>query len=661
MTKTKMDTDELAIEEGYAKKIGKSQDSDEDRGNWTNKAEFLLSMIGYAVGLGNVWRFPYLAFQNGGGAFLIPYLIMLCVAGLPIFFLEVSLGQFCSQGPLGAFRGVPIVKGLGFAMVVISVYVGIYYNVVITYTLFYLFSSFTADVPWRGCGNPWNTNECVDSHLTANVTCLTNITANSTGLFLENNLTDFASTILPNVSSAAGFNQSLVNTTCLDRVSPSENYWKNRVLGLTDGIHNLGSVRLELVLILMLAWAIIYLCLLKGVKSSGKAVYFTATFPYVVLTILLVRGLTLDGAFDGVVYFFKPRWELLKESKVWKDAATQIFYSLSASWGGLITLSSYNKFNNNCYRDSLIVVLTNSFTSIYAGVAVFSVIGFMANVLKTDISKVVADGPGLAFVVYPEALSQMPISPLWAVLFFLMLFTLGLDTMFATLETIVTSFTDVFPTTLRRHKALFTLAVCVVLFLLGIPLVTQGGFYYLHLMDSYAASYTLILCAIVEMLAISYIYGLDRFCDDIKLMTGKAPGLYWRITWSFVSPAVLLFIFIYSLANYKPLKLNDYAFPPWANAIGWLTVASSALLIPAVAIFQVASRDGSFFERLKSACKPERKWRPYLKQDRTGRYAPKTDIFFPPVDNRSDSPICDSKARLFYSPDSSMSSMTSAT
>uniref|UniRef100_H2YE53 Transporter n=1 Tax=Ciona savignyi TaxID=51511 RepID=H2YE53_CIOSA len=536
----------------YSINFPQEYDETGERGNWTNKAEFLLSMIGYAVGLGNVWRFPYLAFENGGGAFLIPYLTMLVLAGLPIFFLEVSLGQFCSQGPLGAFNGVPLVKGLGAAMVVVSVYVGIYYNVVISYTLYFLFSSFTSELPWARCNNQWNTQACVHS------------------------------------SSIYNSNQTPQNIPKgHTRVSPSEEYWNFKVLEKTNNIENLGKIRWELALILLLAWIIIYGCLIKGIKSSGKAVYFTATFPYVVLTILLARAFTLEGAMDGVFYFFNPKWDKLLTAKVWKDAATQIFYSLSASWGGLITLSSYNKFNNNCYRDSIIVVITNSFTSIFAGVTIFAVIGFMAHVLKTDIASVAADGPGLAFVVYPEALTQMPVSPLWSVLFFLMLFTLGLDTMFATLETIVTSLTDAFPRQLRHQKCIFTLAVCVFLLLIGLPLVTQGGFYYLHLLDSYVASYSLIVCAIVEMLSISYIYGLNRFCDDIKMMTGRRPNVYWRVTWSLVSPAVLTFILVYSIANYKPLKLDDYSFPVWANVLGWFTVASSVLCIPVGAALEV--------------------------------------------------------------------------
>lgn len=79
-------------------------------------------------------------------------------------------------------------------------------------------------------------------------------------------------------------------------------------------------------------------------------VYFTATFPYIVLIILLVRGATLDGAKDGIEFYLKPDWELLKKPKVWADAAGQVFFSLSVGLGGLMSFASYNKFHNNIYR-----------------------------------------------------------------------------------------------------------------------------------------------------------------------------------------------------------------------------------------------------------------------------------------------------------------------
>uniref|UniRef100_A0A8C4PZ60 Transporter n=1 Tax=Eptatretus burgeri TaxID=7764 RepID=A0A8C4PZ60_EPTBU len=465
------------------RKMSDVGDENQARGNWSNKMDFILSMVGYAVGLGNVWRFPYLAFRNGGGAFLIPYLTMLAVAGLPIFFMEVAIGQFASQGPISVWKAIPALQGCGVAMVIISVLIAVYYNIIICYTLFYLFASFTNVLPWGSCSNDWNTPFCrakesaLEQCLHVNVT---NTTTNMTSCFANKNITS---------------------------VSGSEEYFKFYMLKISDGIHEPGSLRWHLVLCLLLAWIVVYLCLIRGIKTSGKVVYFTATFPYVVLIILLIRGVTLNGAFDGILYFITPHWDCLFEATVWKDAATQIFFSLSAGWGGLITLSSYNKFHNNVYRDTLVVTFANSATSVFAGFVIFSVIGFMAKSLNVPIKDVADEGPGLAFVVYPEALTRLPISPLWAILFFLMLLTLGLDTMFATLETIITSVSDEFPHLLRPKKPLVTLVACAIMFLLGLPMVMEGGIYTLQLVDTYAASYSLLIIAIFELLGISYIYG----------------------------------------------------------------------------------------------------------------------------------------------------------
>lgn len=84
----------------------------EKRGKWASKTEFILSCLGYAIGLGNVWRFPYLCYRNGGGAFLVPYITMLFLCGIPLFYLETNIGQFSSTGFLTMFRIAPMLKGI---------------------------------------------------------------------------------------------------------------------------------------------------------------------------------------------------------------------------------------------------------------------------------------------------------------------------------------------------------------------------------------------------------------------------------------------------------------------------------------------------------------------------------------------------------------------
>jgi SNF family Na+-dependent transporter len=132
--------------------------------------------------------------------------------------------------------------------------------------------------------------------------------------------------------------------------SAAQEYLERNVLNESDGIEHMGAPQWWLVLCLMAAWIVIFLCLIKGIKSSGRVVYFTATFPYVILVILLIRAVTLDGAYDGIKFYMVPDWSRLSDIKVWEGAAVQIFFSLSVAGGGLVTLSSYNKFHNNVVR-----------------------------------------------------------------------------------------------------------------------------------------------------------------------------------------------------------------------------------------------------------------------------------------------------------------------
>ncbi|XP_044034685.1 sodium- and chloride-dependent neutral and basic amino acid transporter B(0+) isoform X2 [Siniperca chuatsi] len=314
-------------------------DENTERGNWASKEEYILSTIGYAVGLGNIWRFPYLAYKNGGGAFLIPYFVMLVVAGIPLFFLESAFGQFCSQGPINVWRAVPILQGVGVAMTMVTLIVSVYYNVIIAYSLYYMFASFQSPLPWSSCLS-WADSNC---SRTPTVYC--------------------------NVSGVLVANWTQENSTCpssdmttVPVQSPSEQYWDRVALQRSSGLDETGPVVWHLALCLLLSSTLVAAALIRGIKSSGKVVYFTATFPYAVIVILLIRGVTLEGASNGIEFYIGSQSNLTKltEAQVWKDAATQTFYSLSIGWGGVMTLASYNNFHNNMFKDSFVVTLTNA-------------------------------------------------------------------------------------------------------------------------------------------------------------------------------------------------------------------------------------------------------------------------------------------------------------
>ncbi|KAM9388120.1 LOW QUALITY PROTEIN: sodium- and chloride-dependent betaine transporter-like [Phaethornis superciliosus] len=479
----------------------------EERGQWSSKMEFVLSVAGEIIGLGNVWRFPYLCYKNGGGAFLIPYFIFLFTCGIPLFFLETALGQYTSQGGITAWRKIcPLFEGIGYASQVIEGYLNIYYIIILSWALFYLFSSFATVLPWASCNNPWNSDLCVDI-----------------------------------LNSSSLDNRTLpANAT-----SPMIEFWEVLMLLSLSlvGIHRLGTVCWELALCLLLAWIICYFCIWKGVKCTGKVVYFTATFPYMMLIILLVRGVTLPGAAEGIIFYLKPDISRLAGPQVWMDAGTQILFSYAICQGCLTALGSYNKYSNNCYRDCIMLCFLNSATSFTAGFAIFSVLGFMGQEQGIPIAEVAESGPGLAFIAYPTAVTMMPVSQLWSCLFFLMLIFLGLDSQFVCVESMVTAVIDLFPGVFRRkgRRELLILAIAVICYLVGLLLVTEGGMYIFQLFDYYGASgMCLLFLAIFEVICVGWVYGANRFYDNVEDMIGFRPWPLIKICWLVFTPGLCL-------------------------------------------------------------------------------------------------------------------------
>nr|WLN44335.1 NTT3 [Sinonovacula rivularis] len=564
--------------------LGKSQDvvnsnkdetmTNEQRGTWAGELDFVLACIGFAVGLGNIWRFPYLCYKNGGGAFLVPYMICLLTCGMPVLLLEFGLGQYMAKGSVAAWGNIaPAFQGIGIASLVITFLMNIYYIVVLAWTGHYFISSMSAILPWSHCKNSWNTPRCFAGKEIKTTT---------------------------NISSIIGQDNKTVDATV--------EYWERGVLRLSGGIDEPGQIVWQLAVSLACVWVLVYFCVWRGVRWTGKVVYFTALFPYVILTCLIIRGITLDGAADGLVFYFKPDFSRLGDSQVWIDGATQIFFSYAIALGAMITLGSYNKFHNNFFRDCIVISCFNTGTSLYGGVAVFSALGYMAKQQNMTVGEVAESGPGLVFIAYPKAVSQMPFPQLWAVLFFFMVLLIGLDSQFVGVEGFLTPIMDMFPRHLykMKNRILLTGVYCLLNFLLGLSMVTEGGMYVFQLFDYYSASGLVLLwVCFFEATVISWVFGADRFMDAFEIMIGRRISVAFVVCWKIITPIITLGAFLFMLVTFTPLTYNKtYIYPRVAQGLGLCMALISIACIPAVFLYRMVQAQGSLVQRWKHLTTP---------------------------------------------------------
>lgn len=508
------------------------------------------------------------------------------------------------MGSIGVWKSIsPYLVGVGVASMTVSFLVGLFYNTILAWVLWYFFHSFQNPLPWEKC---------------------------------------------PDNANRTGYLEECEKSTAVNY------FWYRDTLNITPNIDISGDLQWWLVVCLASAWCIVYICFIRGIETIGKAIYVTATFPYLVLTIFLVRALTLPGATIGLRHLFTPNWETLKNPTVWLDAATQIFFSLSLAFGGLIAFSSYNPQKNNCERDALIVGCINSATSIYASIPIFAILGFKAlsnyeeclkgNILlltntfnipdmnitldnyyqrlsdlnasypyqveqlslKTcDLQALLdqsASGTGLAFIVFTEAVIKMPGSQVWAVLFFIMLFSLGLSSMFGNLEGVLTPLLDLHLIPTWIPKEIFTGLMCLVSFAVALVFTLGSGNYWLGIFNNYVGSLPLLVIAFFEITAVIYIYGAKRFSDDVEWMTGHRPNLYWQATWRVISPLMLLVVFLAYVVvqaqknptyeawnpNYVDFPAPEIlTYPGWVYSICILLAAVPCLLIPLGALYQL--------------------------------------------------------------------------
>jgi len=453
-----------------------------ERERWTSRQAFVLAAVGSAVGLGNVWRFPYVAYANGGGAFFIPYFVALVTAGIPLLILELGLGQMMQSSAPGSLKKAnPHGEWVGWFALLVGTVISFYYAVIMAYSWEYLAYSFNFTMPWS--------------------------TAEATA---------------GKIPEAVFFGEKIRN----DFTQASEMWYP--VLGVAIG--------------LLLTWGAVFLITCKGVRRVSKVVWVTVPLPWILLVILTIRGLTLEGAGDGIAYYLSPDFDKLKEPSTWLAAYGQVFFSLTLGFGVMIAYASYLPKRSDIANNSFIIGFANCMTSFFAGFAVFSVLGFLAFSLKKPVGDVAAAGPGLAFVTYPRAISMMPTwcRPIVAVSFFIMLLTLGIDSLFSLVEGVVTGLRDRWPWMTNQLVAGF---MCTMGFLVGLFVFgNRAGIRWLDIFDHWANDYGLVVVGLLQCVVVGYLYDTDRLRDHINDVSEVNLWGWWELCVKLLTPVALVYL-----------------------------------------------------------------------------------------------------------------------
>lgn len=478
----------------------------ETRSQWGTRAGFILAAVGSAIGLGNIWRFPAVAYENGGGAFFIPYLFALLTAGIPILIMEFTMGhKYRGSAPLTFRRMNKKTEFIGWWGVLVAFVISTYYSVIIAWAISYAY--FSLSLAWG---------------------------------------------------------------------SDTEGFLFGDYLKLAEVPGQVGSMVPGVLFPLILVWAIVLFILYRGVSKGielANRIFIPALV--IIFLIIVVRAVTLPGALSGLDAFFKPDFSQILSPEVWIAAYGQIFFSLSIAFAIMITYSSYLSRKSDITNNAFIVGFGNSGFELLAGIGVFGILGFMATQANVPIDEVVSGGVGLAFVAFPAIINEFPaMKELFGLLFFLSLTLAGLTSLISITETYVAGMVDKFNLS-RGKSVLFGGGVAAIISLL---FATQGGLFFLDVVDYFINQFGVAFIGLVEVILIAWILReLKGLKDHANPISDIRLGSWWTISLGLITPIVMGYMMI---GLFKQNLTENYeGYSDTFILFGGWTVAGLALLI----------------------------------------------------------------------------------
>jgi NSS family neurotransmitter:Na+ symporter len=376
-------------------------------------------------------------------------------------------------------------------------------------------------------------------------------------------------------------------------------FFITEVLQRSGGPGELGNPVMGIVIGLLLTWGVVYWIIYKGIGRVGKVVMATVPIPIILIAILVVRGITLPGAAEGLNFYLAPDFSRLLDPHVWLAAYGQIFFSLSLAMGIMIVYASYLPKKSDVANNAFITSFANCGTSFFAGFAIFSTLGYLAHTTGVDISEVAGAGPGLAFVTIPTAISKLPIAAaFFGVIFFLTLLTLAVDSLFSLVEADVTAIMDRWCFSRPR----VTFMICFAAFIIGLLVFSsQAGLYWVDIVDRWVNSYGLAAIGLAEVIVIGYIFGTKPFRKFINSVSEVKVGVWWDIMIMVVTPIILGITLVLSFYQEFTKPYGEY--PSWTRISGGWAVVIAIVVLSFIFMLKKAKGRGKTQARLPRKAK----------------------------------------------------------
>lgn len=446
------------------------------RETWGSRFGFIMAAAGSAIGLGNIWKFPYVAGESGGAVFLIFYLISVILIGFSVMLCEYALGRATNLDAIGTFKKLAPGKPwwiIGFLGVISAFVILSFYAVVAGWTMAYIFKIITGSLS----GVPSNQ-----------------------------------------------FSQIFVDFIS-EPVIPL--FWQALFMVLTISIVIMG---------------------IQGGIEKWSKILMPALF--IILILLIIRGLTLDGAMEGVKFYLKPDFSKVNGAVI-LNALGQAFFSLSLGMGCMITYGSYLSKRENIPFSALNVVGLDTAIAFLAGLAIFPAV--FATGMEPD------SGPGLVFMILPAVFNKMPLGSFFGIIFFILLGIAALTSSISLLEVVVAFFKDQLGWS--RKKA--TISMGIVAFLLGVPsslsqgiwshftikIPGQEAFIFFDLMDFLASNVLLPFGGMMVCLFITFVWKFKNANNEIS--NNGQLRLKWLPVWNFVAkyiaPIIIFLVLLQGL------------------------------------------------------------------------------------------------------------------